>query len=164
MGSNGAVVNGGTLVLSYDEALALVAPTAANYAIITTSATALSITGASLNTVNNTVSLSLNRAVTSSETIHLSYSATKRVQDLAGNVAANFTALAITNATPSPDTTTPVIDFAPANGQTIDRSVTSANGGLVSLDDDTSPATLTEASDQLTEIRITVGGLQDGTS
>ena len=62
------------------------------------------------------------------------------------------------------DTTAPVIDLSPTVVDQINYTVTSANGAKVSLDDNSNPATFVEASDEITRITITVGGLRDGVS
>ncbi len=161
--ANGAVVNGAVLTLSYDEALGTTTPAIGDYSIGTTGA-ALSITGVSVNTVTNRVTLTLDRAVMSTETITLSYTAANKVQDLAGNFAAPFTGRAVANSTPATDTSGPVIDLAPTDNATLNRTVTSASGAAVSLDDNANAATVVEASDAITQLRLTVAGLADGVS
>ncbi|WP_431854297.1 DUF4347 domain-containing protein [Azospirillum sp.] len=162
--SNGAVVNGSIVTLSYDEALGSMSPATTDYSITTSSGTALSITGVSLNPVDNTVTLTLSRAVAATETVALTYTAASKVQDKAGNPAATFTSLALTNSTPAPDTTAPVIDLAPSDAATLNRTVISTAGAAVSLDDNSTPATLAEASNAVSELRLTIGGLANGTS
>jgi large repetitive protein len=85
-----------------------------------------------------------------------------RTVDDAGNVSTVATATVSVT-----DTIAPVIDLDPTaagtgDGTATDRSVTSANGALVSLDDNADAVTVVEAVDRLTEVRITVGGLQNG--
>ena len=106
--ANGAVVSYSSLVLSYDENLATVAPAAADFAVVKNGATPISVTGVAVNTINNTVTLTLASAVSDTDAIAVSYTAgANRTQDLAGNVAASLVNLAVTNATPSSDTTAP---------------------------------------------------------
>jgi hypothetical protein len=88
------------------------------------------------------------------------YSVTATIKDAAGNVLNDSTSSELT----IQDITAPVIDLAPGNGSSVNYSATSANGGAVSLDDNSSAVTVTEASDKLNSITITVGGLLNDTS
>src|SRR5262249_19418506 len=87
--SDGAVVSYSSLVLSYDENLATVAPTASDFAVVKNGTTSITVTGVAVNTVSNTVTLTLASAVDGSDSVAVSYTAgASKTQDLAGNVAA----------------------------------------------------------------------------
>ncbi|WP_224981934.1 Ig-like domain-containing protein [Geomonas agri] len=87
------------------------------------------------------------------------YEVTATITDTAGNKTSDGTTKELT----VQDATAPVIDLAPADAGTI-NSIAMTAGSAVSLDSNSDPATVTEASDQLTRITITVGGLLDGNS
>ncbi|HYE50348.1 MAG TPA: DUF4347 domain-containing protein, partial [Azospirillaceae bacterium] len=69
---------------------------------------------------------------------------------------------------PPADVTSPVIDLAPSDDNTASRTYSASTAGLsgtaISLDDNSAAATVTDASDALTQVRLTVGGLVDGAS
>src|SRR5581483_9285472 len=68
----------------------------------------VAVTGVAVNTVNDTVTLTLASAVAGTDSVTVSYTAgATRTQDLAGNAAADLVNLAVANATPVPDTTAP---------------------------------------------------------
>ncbi|MCW8183035.1 SwmB domain-containing protein, partial [Verminephrobacter eiseniae] len=102
---------------------------------------AISVSSASVNAANKTVTLTLSRPVDNLEQVSVSYTKPTSgnvVQDAAGNDAANFTDETVNNETP--DTTPPALitngDAAPkVNGRELVLSYTEAN----SLD----PAALT---------------------
>jgi hypothetical protein len=89
-----------------------------------------------------------------------SYNVTATVRDTAGNSISDSTSGELT----IQDTTSPTVDLDPVDGGQIDRTVSSLGGALVSLDDDSLPATVDEASDTVRYLQITVGGLQDGSA
>ncbi|WP_173202222.1 Ig-like domain-containing protein, partial [Geobacter sp. SVR] len=60
------------------------------------------------------------------------------------------------------DTTAPVIDLDPSDAATRNHATASVNGAVVSLDDNSDPATLVEAGGVITQIKLQVGGLRDG--
>ncbi|MCW8209384.1 hypothetical protein D8B24_20775, partial [Verminephrobacter aporrectodeae subsp. tuberculatae] len=107
-----ATVNGNQLVLRYaDEnnldGAALVGN--AGFTVSSTTGTAITVTGAVANGAAKTVTLTLSRAVTSAETVNVSYAKPATgsvVQDAKGNDAANFIERAVTNNTPTTVTIT----------------------------------------------------------
>ena len=75
------------------------------------------------------------------------YDVTATIRDTAGNTRTDST-----NDEVATDSTAPFIDLDPsaagrADGTTVDTSVISPAGALVSLDDNADPATILEASD-----------------
>ncbi|MEN3112716.1 Ig-like domain-containing protein [Uliginosibacterium paludis] len=88
------------------------------------------------------------------------YNVTATIRDTAGNSLSDASTGELTIA----DTTPPVIDLAPSDGTTISRSLTSSNGAQVSLDNNADALTLTEASNRLTRLTLSVSGLADGAS
>ncbi|WP_164558014.1 DUF4347 domain-containing protein [Massilia atriviolacea] len=86
------------------------------------------------------------------------YQVVATIRDIAGNVFTDSSSNELT----VQDLIAPAIDLAPSNGATLDRSVTSTNGGAVSLDDGADPLALVEASDRVLRVTLTVGGLADG--
>ncbi|AMK78524.1 MULTISPECIES: Ig-like domain-containing protein [Methylomonas] len=163
---NSAGINFSTVTLNYSETgsgLASVVPDPSSFVVTKNGSTPIAVNAVNVNAVAKTVTLLLAYSVSSSDSISLTYTApgSSPLQDGAGNVAANFTQ-ALTNSTPAADTTAPVIDLDPSNGASLNHSVTSTDGALVSLDDNSDPATLTESSDQVSALTITVSGLQDG--
>ncbi|ABM59947.1 beta strand repeat-containing protein [Verminephrobacter eiseniae] len=143
-GTSAPKVNGTQLVLSYTEANSL-DPAAltgnAGFTVTSVTGTPITVSSASVNAANKTVTLTLSRAVENLEQVNVSYTKPTTgnvVQDAAGNDAANFTGQAVNNETP--DTTPPALittgTSAPkVNGTQLVLSYTEANG----LD----PATLT---------------------
>ncbi len=106
--TGGAVVTYSSLVLSYDESLAAVTPAAGDFTVVVNGTTVVAVTGVAVNTVNDTVTLTLASAVAGTDSVTVSYTAgATRTQDLAGNAAADLVNLAVANATPVPDTTAP---------------------------------------------------------
>ncbi|WP_265707123.1 SwmB domain-containing protein [Verminephrobacter aporrectodeae] len=109
-----AAVRGNQLVISYAEAGTLDAtalPGNAGFTVSTTG-TAITVSSAVVNGAAKTVTLTLSRAVTQTETVKVSYTKPESgavVQDAAGNDAANLSDRAVTNNTPSgtADTTAP---------------------------------------------------------
>ncbi|MCW8177294.1 hypothetical protein D8B25_18540, partial [Verminephrobacter aporrectodeae subsp. tuberculatae] len=103
-----AVVTGNQLVLTYTEAGTLdEAALAGNagFTVSSTTGTAITVTGAVVNGAAKTITLTLSRAVTSAETVNVSYTQPESgavVQDAAGNDAVNFSDQAVTNNTPAP--------------------------------------------------------------
>ncbi|MCW8209040.1 hypothetical protein D8B24_18925, partial [Verminephrobacter aporrectodeae subsp. tuberculatae] len=127
-----AAVNGDKLVLTYTEANTLNGATLAGnagFTVSTTAGTAIAVSSASVDATTKTVTLTLSRAVTHAETVTVGYAkpATGGVQDAAGNNAANFGSQAVTNNTPAPDTTPPVINAATVNGNQLVLTYTEAN-------------------------------------
>src|SRR6185369_16039654 len=88
------------------------------------------------------------------------YDVVATARDTAGNTRTDSTSAELT----VQDTTAPLIDLAPCGAVTVNRTVTSANGASVSLDNDASPAVIIEASDRITNLTVAVAGLKDGTS
>src|SRR6218665_1439298 len=143
-GTSAPKVNGTQLVLSYTEANSL-DPAAltgnAGFTVTSVTGTPITVSSASVNAANKTVTLTLSRAVDNLEQVSVSYTKPTTgnvVQDAAGNDAANFTGQAVNNETP--DTTPPALittgTSAPkVNGTQLVLSYTEAN----SLD----PVTLT---------------------
>ena len=113
-----ATVNGNTLVLTYNEALDTASvPAGGDFTIG-------GVTSVSVNTVaisGAVVTLTLSQAVTSTDVVTLSYTAptTNRLQDVAGNAAANLTTQPVTNNTPAADATPPTLSTATVNGNTL---------------------------------------------
>ncbi|MCW8176851.1 hypothetical protein D8B25_16185, partial [Verminephrobacter aporrectodeae subsp. tuberculatae] len=113
---NSATVRGNQLVISYAEAGTLDATALAGNAgfTVSTTGTAITVSSAVVNATDKTVTLTLSRAVTQTETVKVSYTKPASgavVQDAAGNDAANLSEQAVTNNTPSgtADTTAPVL-------------------------------------------------------
>ena len=98
-----AVVNAGTLVLTYNETLAGSAtPAAADYTVLV-GGTPDTVTAVAVDSANKTVTLTLTSAVASTDTVTVDYnggSDAHPVQDVAGNAVATLSANAVTNATP----------------------------------------------------------------
>ncbi|MCW5260366.1 hypothetical protein D5045_09050 [Verminephrobacter eiseniae] len=137
-GTSAPKVNGTQLVLSYTEANSL-DPAAltgnAGFTVTSTSpgSTPITVTSASVNAANKTVTLTLSRPVDNGEQVSVSYAKPGNgnvVQDAAGNDAANFTDQTVN--TETPDTTPPALittgDAAPkVNGTQLVLSYTEAN-------------------------------------
>ena len=126
-----ATVNGNTLVLTYNEALdGGSVPAGGDFMIG-------GVTSVSVNTVaisGMMVTLTLSQAVTSGDTVTVTYTAptTNRLQDVAGNAAANLTTQPVTNNTPAADTTPPTLSTATVNGNTLVLTYNEAlDGGSV---------------------------------
>ncbi|MCW5238229.1 SwmB domain-containing protein [Verminephrobacter eiseniae] len=143
-GTSAPKVNGRELVLSYTEANSL-DPAAltgnAGFTVTSVTGTPITVTSASVNAANKTITLTLSRPVDNLEQVSVSYTKPTTgnvVQDTAGNDAVDFTGQAVNNETP--DTTPPVLITAgtsapKVNGTQLVLSYTEAN----SLD----PAALT---------------------
>ncbi|MCW8167369.1 hypothetical protein D8B21_21495, partial [Verminephrobacter aporrectodeae subsp. tuberculatae] len=91
---------------------------------------AITVRSAVVNATTKTVTLTLSRAVASTETVTVSYTKPASgavVQDAAGNDAVSFSNQAVTNNTPAPtDTTPPVFSSAAVNGDQLVISYTEA--------------------------------------
>ena len=112
-----AAVNGATLVLTYDDALDEGSvPAAGSFAARLGSDTRPPSTVA---VSGRTVTLTLATAATHGQAVEITYSPSgtgNRIRDLAGNDADALTNRAVTNNTPAPDTTAPVLVSATVNG------------------------------------------------
>uniref|UniRef100_UPI00023765A6 SwmB domain-containing protein n=1 Tax=Verminephrobacter aporrectodeae TaxID=1110389 RepID=UPI00023765A6 len=102
-----ATVNADQLVLTYTEANTLDPAALSGSAGFTVSSTgtAITVSSAVVNATAKTVTLTLSRAVTSSEVVNVSYTKPTSgavVQDAAGNDAADLSSQAVTNNTPNP--------------------------------------------------------------
>ncbi|MCW8204066.1 SwmB domain-containing protein, partial [Verminephrobacter aporrectodeae] len=102
-----ATVNADQLVLTYTEANTLDPAALSGSAGFTVSSTgtAITVSSAVVNATAKTVTLTLSRAVTSSETVSVSYTKPTSgavVQDAAGNDAADLSSQTVTNNTPNP--------------------------------------------------------------
>ncbi|WP_237133444.1 Ig-like domain-containing protein, partial [Pseudohongiella sp. O18] len=86
------------------------------------------------------------------------YEVTAAIRDTAGNVLNDST----TNELLIQDATAPVVDLN-GSGDGANHSATSSNGARTSLDSSNS-ATVTEASDKIQKVSVTVSGLQNGDS
>ncbi|MCW5323432.1 hypothetical protein D5039_20490 [Verminephrobacter aporrectodeae subsp. tuberculatae] len=132
-----AAVNGDQLVLSFIDANILgdtALTGSAGFTVGSTTGTAITVNSAVINATVKTVTLTLSRAVTSSETVSVSYTKPESgnvVRDAAGNGASDFSGQAVTNntpATPAPaDTTPPVINTAVVTGDKLVLTYTEAN-------------------------------------
>ncbi|MCW5219821.1 SwmB domain-containing protein [Verminephrobacter aporrectodeae] len=129
-----AAVNGSQLVLTYTETNTL-DPAAlagnAGFAVSSSTGTAITVRSAVVNATDKTVTLTLSRAVTSAETVTVSYTKPATgavVQDAAGNDAVDFSAKPVANNTPGPsDTTAPEFSSAAVNGSQLVLTYTEAN-------------------------------------
>ncbi|HEY0845250.1 MAG TPA: Ig-like domain-containing protein [Noviherbaspirillum sp.] len=140
-----ASVSGTTLTLTYTEAgvgMASTTPAASDFAVSKNGGTAVAVNAVSVDTAAKTVTLTLASAITNADSnIVVSYTAgASKLQDIAGNEAANVTNQAVTNS--SSDTTAPA---APSLDLT-DGSDT----GTLNSDDKTSDTTPT--------IRVSLNG------
>ncbi|MCW8200797.1 hypothetical protein D8B23_20990, partial [Verminephrobacter aporrectodeae subsp. tuberculatae] len=133
-----AAVNGDQLVLTYTEANTLDAaalPGNAGFTVSSSTGTAITVSGAVVHATNKTVTLTLSRAVTPTETVKVNYTKPASgavVQDAAGNDAVSFSEQAVTNNTPAApaapeDTTAPVFNSAAVNGTQLVLTYTEAN-------------------------------------
>ncbi|WP_010110206.1 SwmB domain-containing protein [Verminephrobacter aporrectodeae] len=103
-------VIGNQLVLTYTEANSLdgaALPGNAGFTVRNSTGTAITVTGIVVNAMAKTVTLTLSRAVTSDETLTLSYtkpaSGDNAIRDAAGNPAANSGPQTVDNLTPAPN-------------------------------------------------------------
>ncbi|MCW5321242.1 hypothetical protein D5039_08745 [Verminephrobacter aporrectodeae subsp. tuberculatae] len=135
---NSAAVNGTQLVLTYTEANTLDAAALAGnagFTVSSTTGTAITVSGAVVHATNKTVTLTLSRAVTPTETVKVNYTKPASgavVQDAAGNDAVSFSDQAVTNNTPAApaaptDNTAPVFNSAAVNGDQLVITYTEAN-------------------------------------
>ncbi|MCW8170637.1 hypothetical protein D8B22_16345 [Verminephrobacter aporrectodeae subsp. tuberculatae] len=128
-----AAVHGDQLVLTYIEANTLSGAALTGNAGFTVSSTAdtdIPVSSAVVDATAKTVTLTLSRAVTSAETVTVSYTKpeTGGVQDAAGNDAADLSSQAVTNNTPAPaDTTPPECSSAAVHGDQLVLTYTEAN-------------------------------------
>jgi uncharacterized repeat protein (TIGR02059 family) len=111
---NTAAVNGSTLVLTYTEAgvgIASTTPAASDFTVTKNGTTNVSVSSVAVDTTAKTVTLTLASAVTNADAVTVSYTAgTNKVQDIAGNTAANLSGQTATNN--SGDTTAPAAPTA----------------------------------------------------
>ncbi|KMO35124.1 SwmB domain-containing protein [Methylobacterium aquaticum] len=134
-----ATVDGTALVLAYSEALdAIQVPTAGAFSVMA-GGTAVTVSGVAVDAMAKTVTLTLASAVTSGQTVTVAYTDpsagddTNAVQDAAGNDAATLSATSVTNMTPVPDTTPPMItavsipNTAMRIGDTVTATITVAS-------------------------------------
>uniref|UniRef100_UPI0002375387 Ig-like domain-containing protein n=1 Tax=Verminephrobacter aporrectodeae TaxID=1110389 RepID=UPI0002375387 len=129
-----ATVNGNQLVLTYLESNTLdETALTGNAGFRVLSSIATTVTSAVVNGAAKTITLTLNRAVTSTETLHVRYTKPATgavVQDAAGNDSPDFSEWAVTNYTPAgADTTPPVINTAKliGFGNVLELAYTEAN-------------------------------------
>ena len=95
----GATVNGGTLVLTYDETLDGASVPAAGAFAVTAAGSAVTVNGVSVG--GSAVTLTLANAVQANQTVTLDYTpGASPIQDGAGNDAAALTGRSVTNNTP----------------------------------------------------------------
>ena len=110
---NTAAVNGTSLVLSFNEfgtGLASVAASASlapgNFSVTRNGGIVVSVSAVSVDTVAQTVTLTLGTSISSADNVILSYtSGSNRLQDVAGNLFASLSSQTVINN--SPDTTAP---------------------------------------------------------
>ncbi len=112
-------VNGASLVINYNEALD--PSSEPNNNAFTVSATSGARTVSNIVISGSTVTLTLDSAVLSSDTVTVAYALSGApIQDVAGNDAVAFGAAAVTNNTPPPgDTTAPVAGAKSVNGASL---------------------------------------------
>ncbi|MCM1984910.1 FG-GAP-like repeat-containing protein, partial [Lyngbya confervoides] len=125
----GAVVNGSTLTLTYNEALDGASDPAGGAYTVTVNGAQRTVTSANAN--GTTVTLTLASPVVGGETVAISYvvPGTNPIQDAVGNDAIAFTGQAVTNTSPAPDTTPPVLQTATVNGSTLTLTYNEALDG-----------------------------------
>ena len=114
------VVNGTSLVLSYDEALDLTQYPGNNAFQVKIGSTVVGVTSVAVNGNAGTVTLTLAAAAQPDDQVTLSYQAPSTggvIQDAAGNDAATVIDLAVDNT--SPDTLAPTLQSADVNGKTL---------------------------------------------
>lgn len=113
-----AAVNGATLVVAYNEALNTASPALSSFSYVLNGAAAVNPTAAVVSGVNVTLTFAV--AATQGQTATLSYTpGTNPIRDTAGNAAASFSAVSVTNNTPASDVTAPVIQSAAMNGASL---------------------------------------------
>ncbi|SFK94601.1 DUF4347 domain-containing protein, partial [Azotobacter beijerinckii] len=160
--TSGEVIDN-VITLTYGESgsgLSGISPATSAYSLSGTTAT---VTSVSVNPTTKTITLTLSRSVGSTDAIALTYTApgSNPLQDVAGNASASFTS-ALTNRTAAADSTAPVIDLAPTDNATLNYSATSNDGASTGLTNGS--ATLDDDSNEVLELSIAVGGLQDGSA
>ncbi|MCW5238606.1 SwmB domain-containing protein [Verminephrobacter eiseniae] len=107
-------VNGNQMVLSYADVNILndaALTGSAGFTVSSPGSTPISVSSASVNAANKTVTLTLSRPVANGEQVRVSYTkptGSNVVKDIVGNAADNFTGQAVNNATPD-DTTAPAL-------------------------------------------------------
>lgn len=110
-----AAVNGSTLVLAYNEALNTATPALNSFSYVLNGAAAVNPTAVAVSGQN--VTLTFATAALQGQSATLSYTpGTNPIRDTAGNAAASFSGITVTNNTPASDTTAPVIQSAAING------------------------------------------------
>lgn len=110
-----ATVNGNTLVLTYNEALNTAAPALSSYSYVLNNGAAVNPATVVVN--GQIVTMTFATGALQGQAAALSYvPGTNSIRDTAGNAAAAFTSIAVTNNTPASDTTAPVIQSATING------------------------------------------------
>lgn len=110
-----ATVNGNALVLTYNEALNTAAPALSSYSYVLNNGAAVNPATVVVN--GQTVTMTFATGALQGQAAALSYvPGTNSIRDTAGNAAAAFTSIAVTNNTPASDTTAPVIQSATING------------------------------------------------
>ncbi|MET0322535.1 MAG: SwmB domain-containing protein [Duganella sp.] len=120
-----ATVNGATLVVAYNEALTTAAPALASFSYVLNGGTAVNPTAISVS--GSSLTLSFATAALQGQAATLSYTpGTNPIRDAAGNAAAAFAGVAVTNNTPASDTTAPVIQSAAMNGNKLVMSYSEA--------------------------------------
>ncbi|WP_162604974.1 Ig-like domain-containing protein [Geomonas terrae] len=106
-----ATANGSTLVLSYNEAasgFASTSPATGDFSVLVNGVTPVTVSNVAVDTTAETVTLTLGSAVANGDAVTVSYTAgTNKIQDVAGNAAANLVGQAVTNSTPAPGDVTP---------------------------------------------------------
>ena len=116
-----ATVNGGTLVLTYDETLDGASVPAPGAFAVTAAGSTVSANGVSV--AGSAVTLTLANAVQANQTVTLDYTpGANPIQDAAGNDAAPLSGQAVTNNTPGgpvTDTRPPLLTRATVNGDTL---------------------------------------------
>lgn len=131
-----AAVNGAALVVAYNEALNTASPALSSFSYVLNGAAAVNPTAAVISGVNVTLTFAV--AATNGQAATLSYTpGTNPIRDTAGNAAASFSAVAVTNNTPASDVTAPVIQSAAMNGtslvMTYNEALTANSPTLASL-------------------------------
>ncbi|MCW8209340.1 hypothetical protein D8B24_20555, partial [Verminephrobacter aporrectodeae subsp. tuberculatae] len=130
---NSAAVNGNHLVLTYTEANSLDGAALmgnAGFTVSGAAGAAITVSSAVVNATDKTVTLTLSRAVISSEIVRVSYAkpaASNGVRDVAGNAAVDFIDRPVTNTTPAADTTPPGLNTATVNGNQLVLTYAEAN-------------------------------------
>jgi uncharacterized repeat protein (TIGR02059 family) len=113
-----ATVNSATLVLAFNESLNTAVPALSSFSYLLNGGTAVNPTAVSVSGSN--VTLTFATAALQGQSATLSYTpGTNPIRDTAGNAAAAFSGVAVTNSTPASDTTAPAIQSATMNGATL---------------------------------------------